>query len=189
MADLANDGGVAAGEVPVLRGSKARPIQRVRRARGEFGAKKRASFIEVLAATCNVKLAAQGCGVDPCTPYRLRRADASFAAAWDAALASGYARLEAEALRYALERLPASVDPHGGGGAEAARAAIADSPVNAVVERRASDADLRFVLAILGRHARGVQGERAIRVARPSEAETDARLAALLDRLAGQFRR
>ncbi len=182
-----DDGGT--GGTLVLRAGNSRLVQKVRARRTGLTDARRSRFIEVLAATCNVKLAAQGCGVDPCTPYRLRRADAGFAAAWDAALASGYARLEAEALRYALERLPASVDPHGGGGAEAARAAIADSPVNALIERRASDADLRFVLAILGRHARGVQGERAIRVARPSEAETDARLAALLDRLAGQFRR
>ncbi|WP_375270251.1 hypothetical protein [Sphingomonas sp.] len=178
-----------AGGALVLRGGKSRPIQRVRPKARAFGAQKRRTFIAVLAATCNVKLAAQGCGVDVTTPYRVRRADAGFAADWDAALASGYERLEVEALRYALERLPDAVDPHGTGDSEAARAAIADGVVTALAERRASDADLRFVLAILGRHARGLRGEGMIRVVRPSEADTNARLTALLDTLERQMAR
>jgi hypothetical protein len=178
-----------AGGALVLCGGKSRPVQRARsKARG-FGVQKRRTFIAVLAATCNVKLAAQGCGIDVTTPYRVRRADTGFAADWEAALASGYERLEVEALRYALERLPGAIDPHGTGESEAARAAIADGVVSALAERRASDADLRFVLAILGRHARAVRGEGTIRVARPSEADTNARLTALLDTLERQMTR
>lgn len=173
----------------VLRGGNRRRVQRsVTRSNG-FGAAKRTTFIEVLAATCNVVLASKASGIDQSTAYKVRLRDPAFAAQWNAALASGYDRLEAEALRYALERLPQQVDPHAGGDSEAAQAAIARSPAAAMVERRASDADLRFVLSILSRYAGGVRGNRAGRQSRPSEADTDARLTTLLDKLERQMAR
>jgi len=173
----------------VLRAGKARPIQRVRLGTMPLGAKQRRTFLEVLTATCNVRLACETSGVASATIYQKRQRDAAFAAEWEAALASGYARLEAEALRYALERMPAAIDPHDAVSDPAAQEVVAGSAATALVERRASDADLRFVLAILERYARAVRGDRAVRVPRPSEAETDARLATLLDRLERQVAR
>ncbi len=178
-----------AGGAIALRGGKARPIQRARVAAMHFGAQKRRTFLKVLAATCNVKLACEACGIASTSIYLTRRRDPAFAAEWQAALASGYDRLEAEALRYALERLPAAIDPHGTGDAAPTRAAVAGSEATALVERRASDADLRFVLAILNRYARVVKGDGAVRVLRPSNTETDARLCRLLDTLERQMAR
>jgi hypothetical protein len=182
-AAMPGDGAVA------LRGGKARQIQRARMTAMHFDAGKRRTFLEVLAATCNVRLASEACGIANANIYLTRRRDAAFAAEWEAALASGYARLEAEALRYALERVPAALDPHDAGSDPAARDTVAGSAAAALVERRASDADLRFVLATLDRYARAVKGGRAVRVARPSEAETDARLLKLLDTLERQMAR
>ncbi|MBW6523981.1 hypothetical protein KZ810_10790 [Sphingomonas sp. RHCKR47] len=170
----------------MLRGGKSRRVQRAVVKRSSFTEARRARFIEVLAATCNVALATKASEVGGGTVYKTRRSDPAFAAEWDAALASGYDRLEAEALRYALERLPCSVDPAGEGGDAVARAVIADSPAAALAAGRASEADLKFVLAILARYAGAVRGEGAIRRARPSEAETDARLVQLLDTLERQ---
>lgn len=184
------------GAAAMLRGGKARLVQRRIVGRPRFDRRARARFIAVLAATCNVRVASRTAGIPHNLAYLTRRQDPGFAADWSEALASGYARLEVEALRYALERLPGGVDPHAeqdggpdGDGDGAVRAAVAESPVTALVERRASDADLRFVLAILGRHARAGKDGGTIRVAVPSEAETDARLTALLDKLERQVAR
>ncbi|MES2986880.1 MAG: hypothetical protein V4808_03145 [Pseudomonadota bacterium] len=54
----------------------------------------RASFLDHLAATCNVKASAEYIGVDPVSVYALRRRDAKFADAWGEALALGYEMLE-----------------------------------------------------------------------------------------------
>ncbi|NTS65312.1 hypothetical protein HRV97_09070 [Sphingomonas sp. HHU CXW] len=178
-----------AGGALVLRGGKLRPVQRASVKRNGFSQAGRARFIEVLAATCNVKLATDASGVCGSAIYNTRRRDPAFAADWDAALASGYDRLEAEALRYALERLPVMVDPGAAGESDVARDVIARSPAAALAAGRASEADLRFVLAILNRYAGAVRGERAIRQPRPSEADTDARLTALLDTLERQMAR
>lgn len=189
------------GATAMLRGGKARLVQRRTVRRPSFDRRARARFIAVLAATCNVRLASRTAGIHHNVAYLSRRQDPGFAADWSEALASGYARLEVEALRYALERLPGGVDPHaeqdgdrdarrgGDDGDGPVRATVAGSPVTALVERRASDADLRFVLAILGRYTRAGKNGGTIRVAVPSEAETDARLTALLDKLERQVAR
>ncbi|RYD63816.1 MAG: hypothetical protein EOP58_10740, partial [Sphingomonadales bacterium] len=57
-------------------------------------AKMRASFLDHLAATCNVKASAEFIGVDPVSVYALRRRDARFTEAWGEALALGYEMLE-----------------------------------------------------------------------------------------------
>ncbi|WP_294190707.1 hypothetical protein [uncultured Sphingomonas sp.] len=182
-----NDGGT--GGTLVLRAGNSRLVQKVRARRTGLTDARRSRFIEVLAATCNVRLASQAAGMDYSLAYRARRKDAGFATAWDEALASGYARLETEALRYALERLPDAIDPEAmPEDDERARAIVAGSQVTRLVERRASDADLRFVLSMLGRYARGTTGG-TMRVAPLSEADTDARLTALLDKLERQSAR
>jgi hypothetical protein len=59
-------------------------------------------FIEVLADTCNVTLAAKAIERSVANVYRQREKNASFRASWDAALAMGYARLELMMLERAL---------------------------------------------------------------------------------------
>jgi hypothetical protein len=65
-------------------------------------AKMRASFLDHLAATCNVKASAEFIGVDPVSVYVLRRRDAKFADAWAEALALGYEMLETLLVGHAL---------------------------------------------------------------------------------------
>lgn len=65
-------------------------------------AKMRASFLDHLAATCNVKASAAFIGIDPASVYALRRRDAKFAEAWGEALALGYEMLETLLVGHAL---------------------------------------------------------------------------------------
>ncbi|KQU53085.1 hypothetical protein ASG67_09590 [Sphingomonas sp. Leaf339] len=67
-----------------------------------LNAVRRQRFLEVLAATANVARAARETGVEARACYRLRQRDAGFAAAWEAALDEGYARLEALLLAAAM---------------------------------------------------------------------------------------
>jgi hypothetical protein len=60
------------------------------------------SFCEVLADTCNVRLATAAIGRSVSGVYKQRSKDASFRASWDAALAIGYSRLELMLLERAL---------------------------------------------------------------------------------------
>ncbi|MBW6533351.1 hypothetical protein KZ820_21645, partial [Sphingomonas sp. RRHST34] len=64
----------------------------------------RASFLDQLAMLGCPARAAASVGVALVSAYALRRRSARFAAAWRDALAIGYERLEAEALRHLLER-------------------------------------------------------------------------------------
>lgn len=59
-------------------------------------------FVETLADTCNVTLAAASIGRSITNVYKRRGKDASFRAAWDRALAVGYSRLEIMLLERAL---------------------------------------------------------------------------------------
>ena len=59
-------------------------------------------FIAALADSCNVALAARAIRRSVNTVYRWRTKDAAFRAAWDKALAIGYARLEMMMLERAL---------------------------------------------------------------------------------------
>lgn len=177
--------------ISVLRGAAGRQLVRGARS-GSFSAVKRRRFAEAMAAKCDVRLASAVAGMSPDTIYQARIDDPIFAAQWDAILASGYDRLEAEALRYALGRMSVALDPlaeREEDGNETAGGAVAIAPIAASAARRASDADLRFVLTMLGRHARSAKGGAAVRVALPSEADTDARLTALLDKLERQMAR
>ncbi|WP_169798351.1 hypothetical protein [Sphingomonas soli] len=65
-------------------------------------AKMRASFLDHLAATCNVRASAEFIGVDPVSVYALRRRDAKFADDWGEALALGYEMLETLLVGHAL---------------------------------------------------------------------------------------
>ncbi|WP_375402060.1 hypothetical protein [uncultured Sphingomonas sp.] len=72
-------------------------------------AERRKLFLTELGTSCNVKRAAGAVGASQSAFYALRRSDEAFAAAWEEALATGYARLEAELLAAALEGETADV--------------------------------------------------------------------------------
>jgi len=65
-------------------------------------AAKERRFLEALAMCCNVKLAAKTAKVSTSAAYVRRTRNASFRAAWDGALATGYAQLELMMLERAL---------------------------------------------------------------------------------------
>ncbi len=64
---------------------------------------KASAFCAALAETCNIGKACAAVGMGRRTAYDWRAADASFAAAWDAALKIGITALEDEAHRRAFE--------------------------------------------------------------------------------------
>ena len=66
---------------------------------------RRAQFLRVLGTTCNVRAAAADVGMGFGTAYALRLRDPAFAAAWAAALADGYDRLEEVLLAAAIAGL------------------------------------------------------------------------------------
>lgn len=76
-------------------------LRRMRHVR--FDDARKEVFLNHFAGCCDVTESAEVAGVDESTVYKHRRKDPAFAAAFDEALAQGYARLEAEALRQRLE--------------------------------------------------------------------------------------
>ena len=66
-------------------------------------------FVEVLASSCNVSLAARTIGRSISTVYKQRSKDAAFRAAWDQALTIGYSRLELMMLERALHGVEKTV--------------------------------------------------------------------------------
>jgi hypothetical protein len=77
-------------------------VQTVKTGRKLFGKERRQTFLEHLAATCNVKGAARAAGVTIQCVYQRRMQYADFRAEWAQALEHGYARLEARALEEAM---------------------------------------------------------------------------------------
>jgi len=63
---------------------------------------RRTQFLDMLAETASVTAAAQASGVYRVKWYRLRKADTTFAEAWDAALEIGIDAVEDEAIRRAV---------------------------------------------------------------------------------------
>jgi hypothetical protein len=63
----------------------------------------RETFLEVLAATCNVSEGARSAGVGRRTVYDWRKADEAFAAAWDDAEAEAVDNLEGVVYKRAME--------------------------------------------------------------------------------------
>ena len=66
-------------------------------------------FVDTLADTCNVTLAAASIGRSIANVYKWRGKDASFRAAWDRALSVGYSRLELMLLERALHGVEKTV--------------------------------------------------------------------------------
>lgn len=70
--------------------------------RREWTSARRATFLDHLAATCNVRQSAKAVGLTDTAAHAFRRRDPVFAAQWSAALAAGREQLEAKLLARAL---------------------------------------------------------------------------------------
>jgi len=108
-----------------------------------FGERAKKAFVEHLAATCNAQASAAAAGVHVSTVYNHRMREPGFAADWDAALAQGYARLEAAL----LERAARGAER--GGSTGAAAAADADAPAALSFEQ---------TMQLMSHHRRGMAG-------------------------------
>jgi hypothetical protein len=160
-------------EVQIGSGNR-RPVQLRRTRKDGWSKARRARFLDVLAMSCNVRLAADEAGMSTNNAYRLRRMDPEFAALWREALLAGYERLETELLQRALQSVNA-IEP-GDGGEDAAAAA------DAAVEKM----DTRMILQVLAHRRATVEGgmrqtRRAAQRRIATEEETNA---ALLKKLA-----
>lgn len=63
---------------------------------------KRQAFLDHLAATCNVRAAAEAGGINPVNLYQIRRTDPAFRAEWREALEAGYEMLETLLVGHAI---------------------------------------------------------------------------------------
>lgn len=96
-----------------------------KRAKFAWDEEKTATFLDTLAATCNVSAAARAIGVqDVALVYKRRRRDAEFVAAWGDALALGYQMLETQLVGHALAG-GADADPLDGGACAAVNVELA----------------------------------------------------------------
>jgi hypothetical protein len=96
-------------------------------------------FLDHLAATANVTASARACGFTNAAIYRRRRKDAGFQKRWGAALAQGYAHIEALLVQRAIEALEG----------------FAPDPDTPILIR---DMTTRDALALLGHHRRTIEG-------------------------------
>jgi hypothetical protein len=133
----------------------------MRKRKSVWTARKCAQFFSHLAQTCNVQASAKAVGLQHRGAYDLRHSWPEFARAWDAALAQGYARLEALLLQRALEQ----VDP------EAAQDVAQDG------HTASGKIDVDLAFRLLAAHAKSV-GARAAQkpIREATDAETDAAL-------------
>jgi hypothetical protein len=76
--------------------------RQIRPSHRSWTAAKERRFLEALATCCNVKLAAKTAKVSTSAAYVRRQKNAGFRAAWETALATGYAQLEMMMLERAL---------------------------------------------------------------------------------------
>ena len=84
-------------------------VRKVRPSRRSWSAARQKAFLQALAESCNVKLAASQAGVSTSQAYIRRAKDASFRAGWDRALATGYSQLEMMLLERALHGVEKTV--------------------------------------------------------------------------------
>lgn len=200
------------GGATIVCAGKNRGIQ-VRALRSDGWTKaRRVHFLRVLGTTCNVRAAAADVGMSFRTAYALRLRDPAFAAAWAAALADGYDRLEEALLAAALAGLSGDFPPETGhagedaagvatggaagdwagesasGGADDAAGDLGGISVpDTGVVRLASMQAVQVALAMLGRF-RAAQAEggkrQKMRHRRATVEETNASIAKKLDALA-----
>lgn len=129
--------------------------------------KKKAAFLDELAATCNVKESAAAIGVDPASVYQLRRRDPDFAASWAHALRQGYDMLETQLVGHALA----------GGGSGAGAVLDNGDPGRPPI-------DVELALKLLREHRDRAAGKRDPGGPRPLVATRDQTNAAIIKKLA-----
>lgn len=102
----------------VVKAATGRRVQITRARPDQWTPSAEARFLQVLAATCNVKAACSAVGLSTTSAYHRRRRWPAFARRWDEAIAEGYMRLEAALLEagcnlFSPERLapPAKLPP------------------------------------------------------------------------------
>lgn len=122
---VSGEGGKQGGELVLQRGRAGAAqrviVQRRRPKRNGWTIKRRAQFLEVLQASCNVSEAARSIGLTPLSVYKVRRRDPVFAAQWAEALEQGYAELEMLLLRQSIHGSETTETLEDGGGAGARR--------------------------------------------------------------------
>ena len=72
---------------------------------------RRAVFLDQLAVTCNITMAAQAAGMHPHSARALKRRDGEFALLWDDAFAFGREQLEEELIACALGQVASGHNP------------------------------------------------------------------------------
>jgi hypothetical protein len=151
-----------------IAGGKERKLQLRKPQERGWTTRKRAIFLDHLAATCNVTASAAAAGLHWSGAYALRRRDTEFAAQWKAALAAGYARLEAMLIERATGTGP-----------------LPEAGEDAAPPPDARDMDPELALSLLKMHRAGVKGRARSggRLSRASREETIRKLAKLLSAL------
>jgi hypothetical protein len=144
-------------------------LQAERRVGHRWSAKAEAVFLAELEATCNVMASAAAAGFSTTAVYRRRQSHAAFRAAWEAALETGYARLEMALVCAATNLL----EPVADGGADDASGAV---PFGGMTVREA--------LQVLRLHRYGARGGAPQRFDwRAKPADPDATRAEILRKL------
>ncbi len=156
-----NDRTTAQADEVVISGTGYAPgLRRQDKIKG-WTAARRKSFLDHLAATCNIKVAVAAVGMSREGLYKLRRRDETFAHQFRMALMTGYDRLEAELLRKAI----ATVDGDAGGDPDA----VVTGPIS-----------VDQAMRLLERHRANCTGSSIthLRNSRATQEETDAVLLA-----------
>ncbi len=102
----------------------------------------RSTFLDHLAATCNIESSAAAVGKRAYSAQALRRRDTEFAESWDRAIETGYATLEAMLVARAQQVVGSSQVP--------------DDDVNGTAAPTATDMTTQDAIGILERHQRMV---------------------------------
>ena len=162
----------------VLRAKRDGSIRMIRECKNTLTDRKRAVFLNHVAATCNVRYSAEMVGVATTVLYAARRREPEFAEQWRAAIHMGYDRLEALMVERALNPLRLPVGSGEGG---------APPPADAL------DIDPELAFRLLTMHRKYVTGQMrgaGPKLRRATEDETDAailkKLRVLRTRLANE---
>lgn len=177
-----------------IAGGHKRSLHMAKVRKGGWTRTRRKRFLDMLAATCNVRIAVEAAGLAPGSAYALRRRDPIFAGLWKEALAIGYERLEETLLQRALEGVNAiEIDAAGEMILPAPRMdvgkAVGFQPGSGGSAKINSDA-VQLAMLVLNRHRATVEGKgRPVGVRKHTSAEeTDAALRKKLDALARQLK-
>lgn len=165
----------------------------VRRIERGWTAKRRKAFLDVLAASANVRLAADAAGAHPSSAYQLRQRDAAFAGLWAEAMALGYETIEQALIERARGGANA-VEIDGRTLTLTGRAAVGETcspPPARIVDGRV-EMDVKLAMWLLERQdkrgARAMAGNAMLGPA-PSRAAVEAKIARKLDALAKRPKR